>query len=168
MNPHLASASIPYQLEELIIKPLQSTCDSFRLCLIVIDALNECKEAGSTGTTSIILSSLSHYVSKISPLKILVTSQPEQSITSAFTPQSGHLNAASECLFLHELKLDVVQEDIKCYLSSALQDTGAFYRLNNSWPSEKDIHLLATLSSGLFIFAATSIKFIEEQSDSDP
>ena len=71
LNPHLASASIPFQLEELIINPLQSTRDSFQLCLIVIDALDECKDEG---TTSIILSSLSCYVSEISPLKILVTS----------------------------------------------------------------------------------------------
>jgi len=168
LNPHLVSASIPYQLEELIIKPLRSTRDSFRLCLIVIDALDECKEAGSTGTTSVILSSLSRYVSEVSPLKILVTSRPEQSITSAFAPRSGHLNAASQRLFLHELELGVVQEDIKHYLSSALRDIGAFYRLSYSWPSEKDIHLLATLSSGLFIFAATSIKFIKERNDSDP
>jgi len=55
-SPHLASASVPYQLEELIINPLRSTRDSLRLCLIVIDALDECKDEG---TISIILSSLS-------------------------------------------------------------------------------------------------------------
>ena len=122
LNPHLASASVPFQLEELIINPLRSTRDSFRLCLIVIDALDECKDEG---TTSIILSSLSRYVSEISPLKILVTSRPERSITSAFTPRSGHLNAASHRLVLHKLELDVVGQDIKLYLSSSLRDITA-------------------------------------------
>jgi hypothetical protein len=165
LNPHLASASVPYQLEELIINPLRSTRDSFRLCLIVIDALDECKDEG---TTSIILSSLSRYVSEISPLKILVTSRPEQSITSVFASRSGHLNAASQRLVLHELELGVVRQDIKLYLSSALRDIAERHRLDSSWPEEEDIQALATLSSGLFIFAATSIKFVEDRNDSDP
>ena len=164
-NPQLASASVPYQLEKLIINPLQSTRDSFRLCLIVIDALDECKDEG---TTSIILSSLSRYVSEISPLKIFVTSRPEQSITSVFASRSGHLNAASQRLVLHELELGVVQQDIKLYLSSALRDLAERDRLDSSWPEEEDIQALATLSSGLFIFAATSIKFVEDRNDSDP
>ena len=165
LNPHLASASIPFQLEELIIKPLQSTRNSFRLCLIVIDALDECKDES---TTSTILSSLSRYVSEISPLKILVTSRPEQSITSVFSSSSGDLNAASQRLVLHELELGVVQQDIKLYLSSGLQDIAEHYSLDKIWPSEEDIQALATLSFGLFIFAATSIKFVEDRNDSDP
>jgi len=165
LNPHLASASIPFQLEELIIKPLRSTRDEFRLCLIVIDALDECKDES---TTSIILSSLSRYVSEISPLKILVTSRPEQSITSVFSSSSGDLNAASQRLVLHELELGVVQQDIKLYLLSGLQDIAERYSLDKIWPSEEDIQALATLSFGLFIFAATSIKFVEDRNDSDP
>ena len=165
LNPRLASASIPFQLEELIIKPLRSTRNSFCLCLIVIDALDECKDES---TTSIILSSLSRYVSEISPLKVLVTSRPEQSITSVFSSSSGDLNAASQRLVLHELELGVVQQDIKLYLSSGLQDIAERYSLNKIWPSKEDIQALATLSSGLFIFAATSIKFVEDRNDSDP
>ena len=45
-NPHLASASIPFQLEELIVKPLQSLHDPSNLCLVVIDTLDECKDTG--------------------------------------------------------------------------------------------------------------------------
>ena len=164
-NPHLASASVPFQLEELIIKPLRSTRDSFSLCLIVIDALDECKDES---TTSIILSSLSRYVSEILPLKILVTSRPEQSITSIFTARSGNLNAASQRLVLHELELGVVQQDIKLYLSSSLRGIRECYSLDSSWPSKEDIQALANLSFGLFIFAATSIKFVGDRNDSDP
>jgi len=164
-DPQLATASVPYQLEELIINPLRSTRDSFRLCLIVIDALDECKDEG---TISIILSSLSRYVSEVSPLKILVTSRPEQSITSVFSSRSGHLNAASQRLVLHELDLGIVGQDIKLYLSSAFRDIAERGRLDSSWPEEDDIQALASLSSGLFIFAATSIKFVDDRNDSDP
>ena len=119
-------------------------------------------------STSIILSSLSCYVSEISPLKILITSRPEQSITSVFTTHLGNLNVASQCLVLHELELGVVQKDIKFYLSSGLQDIAEHYCLDSLWPSKKNIWALANLSFSLFIFAATSIKFIEDRNDSDP
>ena len=165
LNPHLASASISFQLEELIIKPLRSTRDRFCLCLIVIDALDECKDESATST---ILSSLSRYISEISPLKVLVTSRPEQSITSVFSSSSGVLNAASQRLVLHELELGVVQQDIKIYLSSGLKSIAERYSLDTIWPSEEDIQELTALSFGLFIFAATSIKFVEDRNDSDP
>ena len=164
-NPHLVSASVPFQLEELIIKPLQSLRDSLNLCVVVIDALDECKDAG---TTSIILSSLSRHVLELSPLKILVTSRPEQSIVSAFASRSGHLSTASRRLVLHKLELGIVEQDIKVYLVSGLHHIADCYGLDSSWPSERDIQALATLSFGLFIFAATSIKFIEDRNDSDP
>jgi len=165
LNPHLASASISFQLEELIIKPLRSTRDRFCLCLIVIDALDECKDESATST---ILSSLSRYISEISPLKVLVTSRPEQSITSVFSSSSGVLNAVSQRLVLHELELGVVQQDIKIYLSSGLKSIAERYSLGTIWPSEEDIQELTALSFGLFIFAATSIKFVEDRNDSDP
>ena len=158
-NPHLVSASVPFQLEELIIKPLQSLRDSLNLCVVVIDALDKCKD---NGTTSIILSSLSRHVLELSPLKIFVTSRPEQSIVSVFDSMSSHLNTASQCLVLHKVKLGIVEQDIKVYLVSALRDIVDCYGLDSSWLSEGDIQVLATLSSGLFIFAATSIKFIED------
>ena len=61
-----------------------------------------------------------------------------------------------------------MKQDIKVYLVSGLHHIADCYGLDSSWPSEGDIQALATLSSGLFIFAATSIKFIEDRNDSDP
>ena len=61
-----------------------------------------------------------------------------------------------------------MEQDIKVYLVSGLHHIADCYGLDSSWPSEGDIQALATLSFGLFIFAATSIKFIEDRNDSDP
>jgi hypothetical protein len=69
---------------------------------------------------------------------------------------------------LHELELGVVQQDIKLYLSSGLRDIAVRYHLNSLWPLEEDIQALANLSFGLFIFAATSIKFVDDRNESDP
>jgi hypothetical protein len=162
-RPDIGYASVPYQLEELLVRPLQAVGHSFPQCVIVLDALDECKDSG---TTSIILSSLSRYVGQLLPLKILVTSRPERKITTVF--QSNDLGPAAQRVVLHEIALGVVQHDIERYLVVNLDQTRSSYELEKSWPSSEEIHTLAELSSGLFIFAATSVKFVEDRNYSDP
>lgn len=107
-NPDIGYSSVPYQLEELIVKPLRAIGTSFPPCVIVLDALDECKDSSAT---SIILSSLSRYVSELSPLKILVTSRPERNITKGF--KSSLLSPVTQRFILHEIELGVVQNDIE-------------------------------------------------------
>jgi NACHT domain len=162
-NPDIGYSDVPYQLEELIVKPLRAVGDLFPPCLIVLDALDECKD---TDAISIILSSLSRFVNVLSPLKVLVTSRPERNIAQAF--KSSQLNSATQRLILHEIELDVVQNDIEYYLASKLALIRESNALECSWPSQEDVHTLARLSFGLFIFAATSIKFIDDRNHSNP
>jgi hypothetical protein len=131
--------------------------------VIVLDALDECKD---NGATSIILSSLSRHVAELSPLKMFVTSRPEQHIGEAF--KSSQLSAVTRRFILHEIELGVVQNDIAQYLTSNLVRIRDSYKLQSSWPSNRDIEALAHLCSGLFIFAATSIKFINDRNYCDP
>jgi hypothetical protein len=159
-NPDIGYSSVPYQLEQLIVKPLRSLVGSFPPCVVVIDALDECKDSG---TISVILSSLSRHVDELSPLKFLVTSLPEHHITTAF--KSRELSPATQRLILHEVELDVVQNDIEHYLSSKLALTRESRCLDGNWPAEEDVHALARLSFGLFIFA---VNFIEDWNYGDP
>jgi hypothetical protein len=162
-NPGIGYSSIPYQLEQLIVRPLRQLKGLFPPCVIVLDALDECKDVG---TTSIILSSLSRFVTELSPIRFLVTSRPEPHITTAF--ESPELNSATRRLILHEVKLGIVGNDIKLYLSEKLAVTRTMYRLESTWPSSEDISTLTQMASGLFIFAATSMKFIEDPRHDDP
>ena len=159
-NPDIIYSSVPYQLERLIVNPLRAIGHFFPCCVIILDALDECRDSG---TTSIILSSLSRYVTELSPLKILVTSRPELNITTAFKSLTS-----SQRLVLHEVELGVVQHDIEHYLTSKLSLIGESYGLANSWPAETDVRALARLSHGLFIFAATAVNFIQDRNDSSP
>jgi hypothetical protein len=150
-------------LEQLIVIPLRTLGESFPPCVVVLDALDECKDSG---TTSIILSSLSRYVTELSPIRFLVTSRPETHITTAF--DSRELLPTTYRLILHEIELGVVGNDIKLYLSEKLSLTRAFYNLEKKWPSPDDVKVLTQKASGLFIFAATSVKFIEDRTYDDP
>jgi hypothetical protein len=163
LNPEIGYASVPFQLEELIVKPLRAVRNILPSCVIVLDAVDECKDDHAT---SIILSSLSHHVADLLPLKILLTSRPERNITKAF--KSSQLGSATQRLILHEVSLDIVQSDIERYLISSLAQVKESYELQSPWPLEADIQALAYLSFGLFIFAATSVKFIDDRNYSNP
>jgi NACHT domain len=163
LNPDIVYSSVPYQLEELIVKPLHAVAKSFPFCVVVLDALDECNDSG---TTSIILSSLSRHIPQLSRLKILITSRPQQNITVGF--KSQRLDCTAERLILHEIELGIVQRDIELYLNSNLSAIREYYGLESSWPSEAEIQALAALSNGLFIFAATSVNFIQDRNYSSP
>ncbi|TDL19688.1 hypothetical protein BD410DRAFT_773626 [Rickenella mellea] len=159
-NLDIGKSSVPYQLEELIIKPLCFAKEKFPQCVVVLDALDEFKDSDITST---ILSALSHHIAELSLLKILITSRPEQGVITAF--QLGDLPSATQRLNLHEIRLDIVQYDIQHYLTSNLASLSADYE----WPSlSNNIYNLAHKSSGLFIFAVTAVRFIKDRNYSDP
>lgn len=162
-NREIIFSDLSYQLKELIVTPLRTIGDSIPPWVIVIDALDECKD---DNTISVILASLSMHVAELSPLKFLITSRPERHITDGFTLKS--MNPATKRLILHEVELGVVQTDIERYVTTRLDTICKSYRLPASWPSISDIKALTTKSCGLFIFAATSVRFIEDRNYSDP
>jgi hypothetical protein len=86
---------------------------------------------------------------------------------SAFKP-STQLSPLARPLILHEIELGVVQQDIERYVTSSLSQIREEYCLETSWPSPSDVHSLALTSNGLFVFAATSVNFIQDRNYSCP
>ncbi|KAF7972841.1 hypothetical protein HWV62_16950 [Athelia sp. TMB] len=162
-RPEIAHADVAYQLQELIVNPLSKMPEFASRCMVVIDALDECKD---DSTISVILAALSRFAEKLLPLKIFLTSRPEYNINLGFR-QSG-LQAATHKLILHEIALPAVEADIKTYLERELELIRNQYGITELWPSATEIDLLSKLSCGLFIFAATSIKFIKDLNYSNP
>ena len=155
-QPNVVFSGVSYQLEKQLVEPLQVLGDKFPPSVVVIDALDECKDDNAT---SIILSSLSLHIAKLSPLQFLITSRPDRKVTSAF--QTQNLSRTTQPLALHEVKLDVVERDIQHYFGRELSRVQVQDHLKESWPSPADVETLTKMSSGLFIFAATAVKFIE-------
>ncbi|KAF7333332.1 WD40 repeat-like protein [Mycena venus] len=153
-NPDIGYAYPEHQLKTLIVEPLKAVRDSFPPCVIVLDALDECKDTASTST---ILAALSNHVTNLFPLKFFITSRPEPHITGAMS--SSQLGTHAQKFHLHEVELPVVQRDIQDYLLAKLSEIGQTNKLH-SWPSQQDVRSLVKLSAGLFIFASTAVKFI--------
>ncbi|EKM60085.1 uncharacterized protein PHACADRAFT_58877, partial [Phanerochaete carnosa HHB-10118-sp] len=154
-DPDLVNSQISRQFEELILRPLALFRDKFPPCVVVIDALDECRQPQVTST---ILSTLLRHAEDLLPLRFLVTSRPERDIVTTFDAP-GYCNAFGK-LLLHAIELRLVTTaDIKRYLTVSLSEIRRYFDLAESWPKEADIEILSKMANGLFIYAATIVKF---------
>ena len=128
-------------------------------CVIVIDALDECID---DEPASAILSVLGRFVKDLSFVKFFITGRPEPRIRRGF--RLPLLEPLTHIFRLHEVKSVHVDKDIRLYLTKSLT-TITQHRsdvdLPNPWPSDNEVDVLTTKSSGLFIFAATIVRFIQ-------
>ena len=158
-NPHVERESLCSQMEKLIVGPLKSTGIS---TLIVIDALDECKDEKPE---SAILSILSSHVNEIPNVKFFITGRPEVGIRSGFRLES--LVRTTEVLRLHEVKPEAVDNDIKRYFRTQLSGVvknRSDCNLTEDWPTSSDIEILCKKAAGYFIYASTVVKFVSSKS----
>ena len=160
-NPDVGQESLCSQMEKIIVGPLKAA----RIrTLIIIDALDECKDEEPA---SAILSILSRNVDEIPNVKFFITGRPEPRIRSGFRLQS--LVPITEVLKLHEVKPEVVDNDIKLFFQTQLTRLAknrSDHDLTEDWPSPSDINILCKKAAGFFIYASTVVKFVA--SDNDP
>ena len=154
-RPDVGHDSLCSQMEKLIVGPLKVTNIS---TLIIIDALDECKDEKPA---SAILSILSCHVNEIPSVKFFITGRPETRIRSGFRLES--LVPITEVLKLHEVKPEAVDGDIKLFFRTRLSSITK----NRSdcdfedWPTSSDIEILCKKAAGFFIYASTVVKFVE-------
>jgi len=145
-------------MEKLIAQPLRESDIS---TVIVIDALDECKD---DEPASVILSVLGQFVSEVPKVKFFLTGRPERRIHEGFRlPQMAK---AMEMFVLHEVKLNQVGNDIRLFFRhSFLELAGRWHGLDH-WPIEGQLDLLCERAAGLFVYAVATIKFINHRNNS--
>jgi hypothetical protein len=154
-DPDVGREALVSQMERLIVGPLKATDIS---TLIVIDALNECKDEEPA---SAILSILSRYVEQIPQVKFFITGRPEPQIRSGF--RLAALRPITEVLKLHDVERSSVDNDIKLFIRTRLTDIAknrSDLDVTEDWPLSSDIDILCKKAAGLFIFASTAVKFV--------
>jgi hypothetical protein len=161
-HPDVGHLSLVDQLEQLLVKPLKSLAANLQetiseFIIIVLDALDECKDREPEST---ILSLLSKYVEEISFVRFFLTSRPEYEIRSVF---NRPLKYRTKELALQDVDRTMVDRDIRIYLTTTLSALAKRSDVNVDipWPSSEDIDIMVCKCSGLFIYASTTIKFIQ-------
>ena len=162
-NPDVGQETLCSQMERLIVFPLKTTNTS---TLIIIDALDECKDEEPA---SAILSILSRYVGRIPHVKFFITGRPEPRIRSGF--RLAALRPITEVLKLHEVERSLVDTDIKLFFRTRLAEIARNWNHcgdTEGWPLLSDIDILCDKAAGLFIYASTVVKFVASRHHQPP
>jgi len=124
-------------MERVIVDPLKAT--PIRT-LIVIDALDECKDEEPA---SAILSVLSRNVDQIPQMKFFITGCPEPRIRSGFRLES--LQPITKVLRLHDIEHSSVDSDIRSFFRTHLSHiakTQSDFSFVEDWPGQYNIDIL--------------------------
>jgi len=149
-DPGIAYESPYHQMDKLIVRPLKEAAIS---TMIVIDALDECKD---DEFDSAILSVLGRLVSEIPKVKFFLTGRPDPRIKKGF--RLPLLAKATDVFFLHDVESGLVDSDIRLFLKQNLLE------ITDSWPTEEQLDLLCERAGGLFVYAVATVKFIQNGS----
>jgi hypothetical protein len=139
---------------KLIAGPLKATGVS---TIIVIDALDECKDEESS---SAILSVLGRFVENIPGVKFFITGRPEPRIKTGF--RLPLLVDATDVFILHDVHPSLINNDIRLFLKHELSELAQRRRLSG-WPSDKDLDMLCRRAAGLFVYAVATVKFLDNK-----
>ncbi|KAF9647967.1 hypothetical protein BDM02DRAFT_2470495 [Thelephora ganbajun] len=158
-DPAIAHESLYNQMRKLIVEPLEESAIS---TVIVIDALDECKDVEPA---SAILSVLGQCVSEIPKVKFFLTGRPEPRIREGF--QLPLLGQATDVFVLHEVKSSRVDSDIRLLLRHNFSEIADRRGVLDGWPTEEQLNLLCERAAGLFVYAVATVQFIDHKNN-DP
>ena len=154
-NPDVIHESLQDQMQKLLVGPLQSAGVS---TVIVIDALDECRDEDPE---SAILFVLGQLVSKIPKVKFFVTSRPETHIMTGFRgPLLGRL---TEVFILHHVEPCTVNKDIHHFFKHELLKLALPCSGIQGWPTDKQLDELCQRAAGYFVYAVATVNFLKHK-----
>ena len=152
-NPDVVHESLQDQMHKVLINPLLSADIS---TIIVIDALDECRDKHPESTILLVLGKLAHRIPKV---KFFITGRPETHITNGF--YGPLLRNATHVFILHHVEPSTINEDIrhffKCKLSILAHQHGGM----DGWPTDKELDLLCQRAAGFFVYAVATVNFLD-------
>ncbi|RPB29053.1 WD40 repeat-like protein, partial [Terfezia boudieri ATCC MYA-4762] len=145
------------QWQLLIYDPLKKAPAQSVQFVVVIDALDECE---SKEDMQLILQLLAQARNLAAiRLRVFVTSRPETPIMLGFHKM---LRETHQDLVLHDIPPPTVNHDISVFFQQKLSEVKSEHGLSTPWPGETTIQLLVERAAGLFIYAATTYRFIQD------
>ena len=154
-DPDIAHESLYNQMDKLIVRPLIESAVS---TVIVIDALDECKDEEAT---SAILSVLGRLISKLPKVKFFFTGRPEPRIQTGF--RLPLLKQVTDVFVLHGVKQNLIINDIRLFLKHSFLEIANRRGGLDDWPTDEEVQHLCERAAGLFVYAVATVKFIDKR-----
>ena len=151
-DPGIAYVSLYSQMEKLIVRPLNKSSIS---TVIVIDALDECKDKDPA---SAILSVLGRLASEIPNVKFFLTGRPEPRISEGF--RLPLLAKMTDVFVLHTVEQGQVEGDIQLFLKDSFSELAHRRHGLDNWPTKEQLDQLCARAAGLFVYAVATVGFI--------
>ncbi|KAJ3564027.1 hypothetical protein NP233_g8557 [Leucocoprinus birnbaumii] len=164
-NPSLVTKSIHQQFQHLIATPIRQLVEQgfvFEGQIIIIDGLDECQ--GHDFQRDIVQIIANSVQNQTNPFLWAFMSRPEPHLASAFA-------VLAEKQICGYMEITVTRDDdqeLRQYLKDGLGEVQLTHSLLSSWLSDDDLEKLVELAAGLFIYAATVLRFIGQPSPSGP
>ena len=125
--------------------------------IVILDALDECGSDSSQSTQRrIFLDTLAKWFHFHPMFKLVITSR-DQGIPPAFRNACRHIILETGDLVSAQSNLDIQR-----FFEQRLTQIASPYPSLSSWPGELTINLLTILAAGLFIWAETVARFLEQ------
>ena len=157
-DPEIVHESLYNQMKNLIVQPLVESSIS---TVIVIDALDECKDEEPA---SAILSVLGQFVEEVPNIKFFITGRPESRIREGF--RLPLLAKATDVFILHKVEADQVDNDIRLFFGHNFSELKTRRHGLDGWPTEEQLNLLCERAGGLFVYAKATVRFIDQRNSS--
>ncbi|KAJ6284967.1 WD40-repeat-containing domain protein [Bipolaris maydis] len=153
----IARQSLRDQWHHLILCPLSKLREA-RPYILVVDALDECDNDSNIQIIVQLLADVRPSLTGVR-LRVLLTSRPEVPIRHGFGQMA---DSKHKDVVLHTLSPSVVDHDIGVFFEHWLRIIAKDCYYEHDWPGAENIGQLVQSACGLFIWAATAFRFIQE------
>ncbi|KFX85879.1 hypothetical protein V490_09350 [Pseudogymnoascus sp. VKM F-3557] len=153
----IANLSYLDQWRHLVLGPLSRLKNFQQSYVLVVDALDECE--GDNDVRKILELLAEARSLKMVRLRVFLTSRPEIPIQHSIhhIPQADHQD-----FILQNIPPAIINHDISLFLKYSLGTIREEWSLGADWPGEVVLRQLVLRACGLFIWAATACRFINE------
>lgn len=160
LNPRISHLALYNQWQKLILEPLGllKPNDIQSPLLIIIDALDECDDERDIAMLIECFASTAASIKKI-PLRLFITSRPDRPVNVGFGNMSTNLH---HYFVLHSIEQSIVDGDLMIYYRHQLAQLSQRHSWNKRVLSGDMIESLVHKSHGLFIYAATVCRFVDQ------
>jgi hypothetical protein len=153
-NPSILSQNLNHQFRNLILNHIRPP----RTLIVVVDGLDECEEEGSAALIQVLAGA---NLERPLPIRFFLTSRADERIQEAFELYSSNIYPLN-------LWESGAHGDIRAYLKDRfsrlyMRRHRLMRAVSLPWPSDSDLDKLVTKAEGLFIYASTLFKFVEDR-----
>jgi hypothetical protein len=127
--------------------------------LIVLDALDECREDVNNVHGGDLVPVLLAALKSVPSAKLFLTSRLESSIERMFA-QDDAVGDTRPLVLHRDIPKDTVQADINRYLRDEFAKIRRIAQVNDDFPSDSHVETLVKRADGLFIYARTVVEYI--------